>query len=88
MQFDYVIQLPSNGISDTSMGSGSGEGIRCVTDDADTDFLDRRVCFGFTEKKKKKYIASSKVYTILQCIISTVWQKRKFTLTFSCQKYR
>ena len=53
MQFDYVIQLPSNGISDTSMGSGSGEGIRCVTDDADTDFLDRRVCFGFTEKEVK-----------------------------------
>ena len=41
--------LPSSiGISEGSIGSGSGDGIRCVTDEADTDFLDRRVCFGFT----------------------------------------
>ena len=69
------------------MGSGSGEGIRCVTDDADTDFLDRRVCFGFTEKKKKLHhlkfkIQISKLHNITVYHIHGVAKTEIYSHTF------
>ena len=85
MHFDYVIQLPSNGISETSMGSGSGEGIRCDTDDADTDFLDGRVCFGFTEKKYTGLSFKLQSYTVQS---HYAWKLQNFTAKVFSQKFR
>ena len=82
MLFNY---LPSNGISETSMGSGSGEGIRCDTDDADTDFLDGRVCFGFTEKKYTGLSFKLQSYTVQS---HYAWKLQNFTAKVFSQKFR